>query len=329
MNTAATNEPFVSVLTPVYNGEKYLEECIQSVLHQTYQNWEYVIVNNQSTDDSLQIIKKYAAMDDRIQIHNNEEFLSVVDNHNHAFQQISPNSKYCKVVHTDDWLFPECIAKMVELNEQYPSVGIVSSYRLEGSDIRTTVGLDGLPYPSNFNSGREMVRQYLLKGISYFGSPSSLLIRSDLIRNRNRVYEDSHLATDTGACLELLKDSDFGFVHQVLTFSRFHEKSVTSTQAKEDYSFIHAIIFSQLKYGPTFLSKEEHEKSLAFKLNLFYILLARNLMENRSIANFKKQKQILDKLNFSFKKGLFAKNFMREIILQLVRGIGLDFKTKS
>lgn len=326
MKTSTENGPFVSVLTPVYNGEKYLEECIQSVLNQTYQNWEYVIVNNQSTDDSLQIIEKYAALDDRIRIHNNKKFLSVVDNHNHALRQISPQSKYCKVVHTDDWLYPDCIARMVELSEQYPSVGIVSSYRLEGSKNCTTVGLDGLPYPSNFSSGKEMIRKYLLKGISYFGSPSSLLVRSDLIRNRDKVYEDSHLATDTEACLGLLEDSDFGFVHQVLTFTRLHEESVTNTKAKEDYSFIHAIIFSQLKYGPTFLTEEEHSKSLALKVNLFYILLARNLMENRSIANFKKQKQILKKLNFRFKKGKFTKNFLREIILQLVRGAGLEFK---
>lgn len=326
MDISTKNEPFVSILTPVYNGEKYLEECIKSVLKQTYQNWEYIIVNNQSTDNSLQIIEKYAALDDRIRIHNNENFLSVVDNHNHAFHQISPESKYCKVVHTDDWLFPECITKMVELNEQYPSVGIVSSYRLECSGTRTMVGLDGLQYPSNFNSGKEMARKYLLHGTSFFGSPTSLLIRSNLIRNREKVYEDSHLCTDTEACLGLLENSDFGFVHQVLTFTRLHEESVTNTKAKENYSPIHAVIFSQLKYGPIFLSEEEYRKSLEIKLNKFYILLARSLMESRSIANFKKQKRILDKLNFRFKKGMFTKKFLREIILQLVRGAGLEFK---
>ena len=58
-------QPFVSVLTPVYNGAKFLRECIESVLNQDYENWEYVLVNNHSTDNSLQIMREYAAKDDR------------------------------------------------------------------------------------------------------------------------------------------------------------------------------------------------------------------------------------------------------------------------
>src|SRR5438093_8149037 len=52
-------QPLVSVVTPIYNGEKYLAECIESVLAQTYQNWEYVIVNDCSTDRSLDIAQYY------------------------------------------------------------------------------------------------------------------------------------------------------------------------------------------------------------------------------------------------------------------------------
>ena len=51
-------EPLVSVVTPVYNGEKYLEECIESVLNQTYKNWEYIILNNCSTDRTLEIAEQ-------------------------------------------------------------------------------------------------------------------------------------------------------------------------------------------------------------------------------------------------------------------------------
>src|SRR5439155_14855095 len=101
------SQPLVSVVTPVYNGEKYLSECIESVLAQTYQNWEYIIVNNCSTDNSLEIAQGYAKKDPRIGIHNNPEFVGVIQNHNIAFRQVASASKYCKVVHADDWLFPE------------------------------------------------------------------------------------------------------------------------------------------------------------------------------------------------------------------------------
>ncbi|HID65334.1 MAG TPA: glycosyltransferase family 2 protein, partial [Anaerolineae bacterium] len=116
-NTSPKSQPLVSVVTPVYNAEPYLAECIESVLAQTYENWEYIIVNNCSTDHSLEIARHYAQQDARIHIHNNDEFLKQFQNWNHAMRQISPESKYCKVVHADDWLFPECLARMVEVAE--------------------------------------------------------------------------------------------------------------------------------------------------------------------------------------------------------------------
>src|SRR5512146_3249684 len=106
-------EPLVSVVTPVFNGEKYLRECVDSVLAQTYTNWHYVIVNNCSTDRTLEIAQEYAARDSRIRVVNNREFVGVDANHNNAFREISPDSKYCKVVAADDWIFPECLERMV------------------------------------------------------------------------------------------------------------------------------------------------------------------------------------------------------------------------
>ena len=88
-------QPLVSVMTPVYNGEDFLAECIESVINQTYQNFEYIIVNNCSKDRSLQIAQEYAKKDPRIKIHDNEKFVGVIDNHNTAFNRMSPNAKYC------------------------------------------------------------------------------------------------------------------------------------------------------------------------------------------------------------------------------------------
>ncbi len=130
MSTA--NEPFVSIVTPVYNGEAYLRECIESVLAQTYSNWEYIILNNCSTDGTLRIAEEYSCRDRRIQVHSNDSLLPIIANHNRAFRLISPESKYCKVVSGDDWLYPECIARMVGLAEANLSVGLVGSYQLSG-----------------------------------------------------------------------------------------------------------------------------------------------------------------------------------------------------
>ena len=91
--------PLVSFVTPFYNTAAYLEECITSVLRQTYRNWEYVLVNNCSTDSSAEIADRYAKQyPGRIRLQHNTAFLSQVQDYNAALRAVSPESKYCKVV---------------------------------------------------------------------------------------------------------------------------------------------------------------------------------------------------------------------------------------
>ena len=203
--------PLVSVVTPVYNGADVIEECIESVLAQTYDSWEHVIVDNCSTDGTREIARRYADGDARIRLVTPEEFVGVVESGNRSLREISPDSTYTKVVHADDWLFPECLERMVGLCEENPSVGVVSAYRLE----ETRVTLTGLPHSISVIPGREMARSILLGGPypQLFGSPSSLLIRSDLIRSRDPFYdvefdigEDYPFTEDLAAGLEILRD---------------------------------------------------------------------------------------------------------------------------
>src|SRR5262252_5514080 len=120
--------PLVSIVTPVYNGGKYLDECIRSVISQTYPNWEYTIVNNCSTDESLAIAERYARDDPRIRVRTNTAFVDAITNHNIAFGCISDRADYCKVVSADDWLFPECLERLVEIGERHPSTAMIASY---------------------------------------------------------------------------------------------------------------------------------------------------------------------------------------------------------
>lgn len=251
----AVNQPLVSVVTPVYNGETYLEECIQSVVNQTYDNFEYIIVNNCSTDRSLEIAQAYAAKDPRVRVVDNTDFLTALQNFNNAMRQISPESAYCKVVHADDWLFPECLEKMVALAEAHPSIGMVGSYRL----VNNRVESDGLPYQCTLIPGVEMARMNLMDGPYTFGSPTALLLRSDLVRVRDPFYNEAHSGADTEACLELLQHCDFGFVHQVLTFYRIHEGAITGKNMDIQTGYPN-FLYSFKKYGPVFLSSQDYEK---------------------------------------------------------------------
>jgi glycosyltransferase involved in cell wall biosynthesis len=275
-------KPLVSIVTPLFNAEKYLAECIESVLAQTYENWEYVIVNNCSTDRSLEIAKNYKKKDKRIIIHENKRFLGLMQNWNHAMRNISRESKYCKVVHADDLIFPECIERMVEIFEKYPSVGIVGSYRLDENHVN----LNGLPHHKDFFSGREICRKNLLKGLYVFGSPTSILLRSDLIRKRNNFYNEENQHADKEICFELLQESDFGFVHQVLTYTRRHNESET-TLTKRFNTYLAGKLYILKKYGPVYLTKEEYNRRLKRRIDNYHEFIIKNILQNRDKDFFK------------------------------------------
>src|ERR1700744_1450602 len=136
--------PLVSIVVPVYNDAEFLPECMESILAQTYQNWDCTIVNNCSTDGSAEIARQYVARDPRIRVHNNERFLRAIQNHNAALRRLSSASEYCKIVFGDDWIFPGCLEQMVAVGEAHHSVGIVGAYGLQEWEVKW----DGLPFQS-------------------------------------------------------------------------------------------------------------------------------------------------------------------------------------
>lgn len=184
----AMDAPLVSIVTPFYNTAKYLKECIESVLKQTYQNFEYVLVDNKSTDGSAEIAEEFAQRDPRIRMIANDRFLSQVENYNHALRQIAPKSKYCKIVQADDWIFPNCIREMVEVAEMGTNVSLVGAYslfeRLPPDGDRPYVGCAGLPYTTRIVSGVELLRDYVQRKLSVLGSPTCIMFRSEDVRGQ-------------------------------------------------------------------------------------------------------------------------------------------------
>jgi glycosyltransferase involved in cell wall biosynthesis len=265
-------EPLVSVVTPVYNGAKYLAECIESVLHQTYEKFEYVISDNASTDETLAIARTYAERDPRVRVVPHDLHLAhLIANWNRSMREIAPEAKYVKVVHADDWLFDECLARMVDVAERHPSVGLVSGYRLD----EDRVNLDGLPPSTIVLPGRDVARSFLLTGPLpfMFGSPTSVLIRADLVRKREQFYNEGNLHSDSEACLDVLSESDFGFVHQVLTYTRRHNEAMT-TSTQRLGTFLPADLGVFQRVGPIFLSRDEYDRKLAVRLVEYGAFLA-------------------------------------------------------
>jgi glycosyltransferase involved in cell wall biosynthesis len=263
--------PLVSVVTPFFNTAAYLEECIQSVIGQTYENWEYILLNNCSTDGSAEIAERYALQyPAKIRVVRNATCLPQVQNYNTALRLISPQSDYCKMVQADDWLFPECLRRMVEVAEAQEAVGVVAAYELEGDEVR----LDGLPYPSGEVSGRDAARLYFLRNKYLFGTPTSILMRSNIVRSRDPFYDESYAPFEDGhACFELMEEWNFGFVHEVLTFSRRENASILS--AVRDFGLEQFLRFSLLvAHGRRFLNANEYLRCLRQAEREYFLFLA-------------------------------------------------------
>ena len=243
------SEPFVSVVTPFHNTQAYLAECIESVLAQSYRNFEYILVDNQSTDGSGDIAARYAALDSRIRVVRTQRLLPQVENYNFSLTQIAELSRYCKMVQADDFIYPRCLEEMVALGEAHPSVALVSSYRL----LEDVVDCVGLHARESVVPGEKACRLHLFGKAYLFGSPTTLLYRSADVRARQPFFELERFHEDTEAAFELVAGRDFGFVHQVLSFSRRNADSIMgSAKNFHPYALDHFIIVE--RFGKKYLS---------------------------------------------------------------------------
>src|SRR5262249_36256993 len=149
----------------------------------------------------------YARVDRRIKLIRCSEFHSQLANYNRALKKISDVSKYCKIVQADDWIFPQCLELMVRTFEQSESIGLVSSYWLEGNELQPT----GFPRDTEILPGRECIRRYLQTGNSIFGTQTQVMYRSSLVHDSEEFYNPSFLFADLQKHVEILvEDWRFG-----------------------------------------------------------------------------------------------------------------------
>lgn len=302
-----TAKSLVTVLTPVYNGAAYLAQCIDSVLAQTYDAWEYVLVDNASTDGTGEILRAYAARDPRIRIYTNERLVSVMENHSIAARRLGPDSRWCKFLCADDALLPQCLELMVTLGERHPSIGLVSGYQLQG----TQVGLGGLA--GSVAPGREVARASLLGLLSVFGGATAHMIRADFVRRRDPFYEESNLHADTAVCYDVLQTSDLGFVHEVLTYSRAHRGSLTFSVARRLNTYLLGHLKILKTYGSVYLTPEEYDQALTQRLDTYYTFLARAILTPGGREIWRYHRDGLGELGFPVSRSRLAHAILRQV----------------
>lgn len=126
-------EQLVSIIVPVYNAEKYLKRCVDSILVQDYPNFELILMDDGSTDASGRICDDYAGQDGRVRVVHKEN-TGVSDTRNQALEMAK--GVYVQFLDSDDWIVPEATRLLVQTMEKYDCDMVISDfYRVSGERL--------------------------------------------------------------------------------------------------------------------------------------------------------------------------------------------------
>ena len=222
MDKTIAQVPLVSVLMPVYNAEKYLKESIESILNQTYTNFEFLIINDGSTDRSEKVILSY--IDERIKYFKNEKNLKIVKTLNRGLKICQ--GKYIIRMDADDISLPRRIEKQVKYMELHPNIGV------SGFNIKHIGNSKILNQIWKVNTNARQLKVNLLTH-SVIPHPSAI-IRKKLLDTFSIKYREKFLyAEDYFFWVEISRISELGNINEVLLHYRHHESNTESNYSKE------------------------------------------------------------------------------------------------
>ena len=231
-----SDSPKVSVITPVYNGEAYLAQAIASILGQSFDDFEYWLVDDASTDGTAAILQDYAARDCRVRLLRNPINLHQSGAINTALQEATGD--YIAILDADDIAHPERLARQVAFLEIHPSVGVVGS-QVQGIDAQ------GLPrgdtrFPTDPQYSRWVI---------FFGTPvlhSAAMVRRELFSAIKGYSRRWRYANDYSLWAELIKRTDISNVPETLVSYRRHGQQISSASNRPQTAEVWLLIYSMM-----------------------------------------------------------------------------------
>ena len=296
--------PPVSVLLPVYNGAAFVKGAIESVLAQTFTDFEFIIVDNASTDGTDEIIGEYAK-DPRIRLFRNEETIFRLENFMKVAEHASRESRWLKYIGADDILFPDCLEKMVEAASWGDNIGIVSSQCYDGDRMI----LGSLSPEETVVKGPLFLRRLLLEEETRetIFSPASLMLSHEAFLKYGGFRTDIY-HSDTELFYLILNDYDLAFVHAPLSRTGQNPGSGMSYCLEQGTPFSegYLILYDNLKrYSNVQLRCGEVEKikyGLAVDSTGF---LLRKIRQGNCKAALSHLKQVRPAVSYHFIPALF------------------------
>lgn len=268
-------KPLVSVLMCSYNSEEFISEAIESVIRSNYENWELIIVDDNSKDQTLCIAKRYSREDTRITVYNNEINLGDYPNRNKAVEYA--NGKYLKYLDHDDILYKYSLDYMVEAMEKCPSAGFGLGF-VAPDDIR--------PYPLFYNTKETFRELYLRIGFLGYG-PSSSIIRKECFVECGGFSKVLFMG-DQELWLKLAYNYDVVKLQPSLIWYRRHEKQESNREIDdwESRDRRYKLTLDYLQKSKSFFTEEEFQYA-SKKIKQHYARgLLRFLINKQSIFTF-------------------------------------------
>ncbi|HRZ85594.1 MAG TPA: glycosyltransferase [Candidatus Paceibacterota bacterium] len=215
--------PLVSVVMPVYNSEKYVAQAIESVLNQTFKDFEFIIIDDGSTDKSLEIIKKYAKKDKRIKVIVNNSNLKICKTLNKGIKLAK--GKYIARMDSDDISLPTRFEEQVNFLEKNPDVGIVGSYIKLFEDSGKILGIR--KYSQEDKELKERIFFY-----SPFAHPT-VMMRKEIFDKGIYYQEVDFPSEDLNLWFRIGSRYKFSNIPKVLLNYRYHENSTTGSKLRK------------------------------------------------------------------------------------------------
>ena len=237
----------VSILMTSYNREKFISEAIESVLASTYSNFELIIVDDCSSDNTVAIAKKYAEKDQRIHVYVNDKNLGDYPNRNKAATYAK--GKYIKYIDADDMIYPWGLEIIINSFEKFPNVG----YCLDSieQDVHTI-------YPMILSPKDAYSREYFRLSI-FNKAPTSATIRLEVFNRFDGFSGKQHIG-DFELWHKLSLTENVLLLPHGIVWSREHDEQESKANRTDSY-----VLFKYMLVSKEFLQMVHNPLELSLK----------------------------------------------------------------
>lgn len=243
--------PLVAVVTPVYNGEKYLQETLDSVQAQTYPSLVHVVLDNASTDRTAEIISANQGRKVPLVTARNAQLLPMCQNWNAAMRLAPKQASYLRLLCADDTMHETCIERMVEVAESDPEILVVGVGAVRGTPLDYSWPQDRVSL-----DGAELIRGFFRRELGFYAIHT--MIRRSVLEWRPDVFDCTYwTGIDFEAVLAILRRGKLGMVHEALGWVRVHEESETSLVMLTKNTHYVDWLRALYRHGPHVFSPQE------------------------------------------------------------------------